>query len=142
MSLYGLIAQCRVQGEVYRLLGAVLVVKSDSSRKEGPAIPLLNTLRVYQSVAEGWCVIGGSFYCHRCCEQHVKGVFPADGATLLIQIPLKPGSTVSHFVASGLVSIHFMFLACCDEPLLMFLTREWLRFLCWLPSGQLHFMLC
>ena len=53
MSLYGLIAQCRVQGEVYRLLGAVLVVKSDSSRKEGPAIPLLNTLRVYQSVAEG-----------------------------------------------------------------------------------------
>ena len=46
-------AQCRVQGEVYRLLGAVLVVKSDSSRKEGPAIPLLHTLRVYQSVAEG-----------------------------------------------------------------------------------------
>ena len=43
-------AQCRVQGEVYRLLGAVLVVKSDSSRKEGPAIPLLHTLRVCQSV--------------------------------------------------------------------------------------------
>ena len=45
-------AQCRVQGEVHRLLGAVLVVKSDSSRKEGPAIPLLHTLQ-YQSVAQG-----------------------------------------------------------------------------------------
>ena len=37
---------CTVQGEVYGLLGAVLVVKSDSNRKEGPAIPLLHTLRV------------------------------------------------------------------------------------------------
>ena len=46
-------AWCRVQCEVNRLLGAVLVVKSDSSRKEGPVIPLLHTLRVYQSVAEG-----------------------------------------------------------------------------------------
>ena len=35
------------------LLGAVLIVESDSSRKEGPVIPLLHTLRVYQSVAEG-----------------------------------------------------------------------------------------
>ena len=30
---------------MYRLLGAVLVVNSDSSRKGGPAIPLLHTLR-------------------------------------------------------------------------------------------------
>ena len=35
------------------LLGAVLVVQSDSSRKEGPAIPFLHTLGVYQSVTEG-----------------------------------------------------------------------------------------
>lgn len=38
---------------------------------------------------------------------HEREVFPADEATLLIQIPLKPGSSVSHFVASGLVSMHF-----------------------------------
>ena len=31
------------------LLGAVLVVQSDSSRREGPTIPLLHTLVVYQS---------------------------------------------------------------------------------------------
>ena len=35
------------------LLGAVLVVQSDSSRKEGPVLPLLHTLRVNQSVPEG-----------------------------------------------------------------------------------------
>ena len=34
-------------------MGAVLVVESDSSREEGPVIPLLHTLAVYQSVAEG-----------------------------------------------------------------------------------------
>ncbi len=34
-------------------LGAVLVVQSDSSRKEGPAESLLHALGVKQSVAEG-----------------------------------------------------------------------------------------
>ena len=34
------------------LLGAVLVVKSDASRREGPAIPLLHTPRVYQFFTE------------------------------------------------------------------------------------------
>ena len=29
------------------------VVQSDSSSREGPAIPLLHTLRVYQSITEG-----------------------------------------------------------------------------------------
>ena len=46
------------------LLGAVLVVKSDSSRKEGPAIPLLHTLGMYQSVAEGAA---------QCCESDLQG---------------------------------------------------------------------
>ena len=41
------------------LLGAVLIVKSDSSRKEGPAIPLIHTLWGYRSVAEGAA---------QCCE--------------------------------------------------------------------------
>ena len=35
------------------LLGTVLVVQSDSSRKEGPAITLFCTLGVYKPVAEG-----------------------------------------------------------------------------------------
>ena len=56
-------AQCRAQREVYRLLVAVLVVKSDSSRKEGPATPLLHTLRVYQSVAKGAA---------QCCERNTN----------------------------------------------------------------------
>ena len=38
---------------------------------------------------------------------HEREVFPADEAALLIQIPLEPGSSASHFVASGLVSVHF-----------------------------------
>ena len=38
---------------MWGLPGAVLVVQSDSSRKEGPAIPLLHTLGVYYSIAEG-----------------------------------------------------------------------------------------
>lgn len=48
----------------------------------------------------------------------------------LVQTPLKLGCVVLHFVASGLVLSHFTFLACCDEPLFMFPTSEWLRFLC------------
>ena len=43
----------------------MLVVQSDSSRKEGPAIPLLHTLRVYQSVTEG---------APQCCESVLQGV--------------------------------------------------------------------
>uniref|UniRef100_A0A0E9TA10 Uncharacterized protein n=1 Tax=Anguilla anguilla TaxID=7936 RepID=A0A0E9TA10_ANGAN len=35
------------------LLGAVLIVKSDSSRKEGPAVSLLHAPRVKQPVTEG-----------------------------------------------------------------------------------------
>ena len=46
------------------LLGAVLVVQSDISRKEGPALPLLHTLGVYQSVAEGAA---------QCCESDMQG---------------------------------------------------------------------
>lgn len=46
----------------------------------------------------------------------------------LVQTPLKLGCVVLHFVASGLVLSHFTFLACCDEPLFMFPTSEWLRF--------------
>ena len=44
---------CTVQSTGWGLYGAVLVVKSDSSRREGPVMPLLHTLRVDQSVAEG-----------------------------------------------------------------------------------------
>ena len=51
--------------EVNRLLGAVLIVQSDSSRKEGPVILLLHTIRVYQSVAEGAA---------QCCESDLQGV--------------------------------------------------------------------
>ena len=53
MTLCGHTAQCRTHGEVYRLLGAVLVVESDSSGKERPAVRLLHTVGVKQSVAEG-----------------------------------------------------------------------------------------
>lgn len=35
------------------VLGAVLVVQFDSSKREGPPIPLLHTLGGYKSVAEG-----------------------------------------------------------------------------------------
>ena len=42
-----------LHGAQWGLLGAVLVVQSDSSRKEGPVLPLLHTLRVNQSVPEG-----------------------------------------------------------------------------------------
>ena len=56
---------CTVQSTGWGLYGAVLVVQSDSSRKEGPAIPLLHTLRVYQSVAEGAA---------QCCESDLQGV--------------------------------------------------------------------
>ena len=41
---------CTVQSTEWGLYGTVLVVQSGSSRKEGPVIPLLHTLRVYQSV--------------------------------------------------------------------------------------------
>ena len=47
------------------LLGAVLIVQSDSSRKEGPAILLHHTLRVYLSVAEG---------ATQCCESDLQWV--------------------------------------------------------------------
>ena len=47
------------------LLRPVLVVQSDSSRREGPAMPLLHTLGVYQSVAEGAA---------QCCESDLQGV--------------------------------------------------------------------
>ena len=47
------------------LLGAVLVVKSDSSRKKGLAIPLLHTLGVYQSISEGAA---------QCCDSDLQGV--------------------------------------------------------------------
>ena len=43
----------------------MLVVQSDSSRRDGPAIPLLYTLEVYQPVAEGAA---------QCCESDLQGV--------------------------------------------------------------------
>ena len=49
-----------MRNELCMLLGAVLVVQSNSSRKEGPAIPLL-----HQSVAEGAA---------QCCESVLQGV--------------------------------------------------------------------
>ena len=42
----------------------MLVIQSDSSRKEGPSIPLLHTLGMHQSVAEGAA---------QCCESDVWG---------------------------------------------------------------------
>ena len=39
------------------LLGAVLVLQSDSSREEGPVIPLLHTLGVYQCIRLGSCPV-------------------------------------------------------------------------------------
>ena len=44
---------------------AVLVVQSDSSRKEGSVIPLIHTPEVYQSIAEG----AAQF-----CESDLQGV--------------------------------------------------------------------
>ena len=42
-----------LHGAQWDVHGAVLVVQPDSSRKEGPVIPLLHTLRVYQSITDG-----------------------------------------------------------------------------------------
>ena len=56
---------CTVQSTGWGLYGAVLAVQSDSSRREGPAIPLLHTLRVDQSVAEGAA---------RCWDSGLQGV--------------------------------------------------------------------
>ena len=42
------------------LLRAVLVEQSDSSRKEGPVVPLLLTLGMKESVADGAAQCGNS----------------------------------------------------------------------------------
>ena len=50
LVMYSCIVHCRVRCKA---------VKSDSSKKKGPAIPLLHTLGVYQSIGEGAA---------QCCE--------------------------------------------------------------------------
>ena len=62
---YELCIQFLLHSALCGLLRPVLVVQSDSSRREGPAMPLLHTLGVYQSVAEGAA---------QCCESDLQGV--------------------------------------------------------------------
>ena len=50
---------------MWGLLGTVLVVQSDCSREEVPAKPLLQTLEVYPSIAEGAA---------QCCDSVLQGV--------------------------------------------------------------------
>ena len=51
------IAQCKVR--------SVLIAESNSSRKEGPVMPLLHTLRVCQCITEGAA---------QCCASDLQGV--------------------------------------------------------------------
>lgn len=75
-----------------------------------------------------WCLSGSGFSATDVVNSIRKEYFRL--VRQLIQILLKLGSSALNVVASGLLSTHFIFLACCDEPVFMFATREWLRFSC------------